>query len=101
MASISASSGKLYSVELSIECSIESMNDQTGLRERKKRQTRELIAATAQGLFRERGFDAVTVDEVAGQAGVSRKTVFNYFATKEDLFFSGLELFEERLLAAI
>ncbi len=77
------------------------MKGQAGLRERKKRQTRELIAETAQGLFRERGFDAVTVDEVAREAGVSRKTVFNYFPTKEDLFFSGLELFEEGLLAAI
>lgn len=72
-----------------------------GLRERKKQRARELIAETAQRLFRERGFDAVTVDEVAREAEVSRMTVFNYFPTKEDLFYVGLELYEERLLEAI
>jgi AcrR family transcriptional regulator len=76
-------------------------NGQTGLRERKKQRTRELIAQTAGRLFSERGFDAVTVDEVAREADVSRMTVFNYFPTKEDLFYSGLELFEQRLLDAI
>jgi AcrR family transcriptional regulator len=77
------------------------MTDQTGLRERKKQRTRETIAQTARRLFDERGFDAVTVDEIARDSEVSRKTVFNYFPTKEDLVFSGLELFEERLLEAI
>jgi AcrR family transcriptional regulator len=72
-----------------------------GLRERKKQRARELIAETAQRLFREHGFDAVTVDEVAREAEVSRMTVFNYFPTKEDLFYVGLELYEERLLEAI
>jgi AcrR family transcriptional regulator len=76
-------------------------NGQTGLRERKKQRTRELLAQTAGRLFSERGFDAVTVDEVAREADVSRMTVFNYFPTKEDLFYSGLELFEQRLLDAI
>ncbi|MFJ8627228.1 TetR/AcrR family transcriptional regulator [Kitasatospora sp. NPDC093550] len=58
-----------------------------GLRELKKQQTRELLADTAMGLFAERGFDRVTVVEVARAAGVSPNTVFNYFPTKEDLFF--------------
>ncbi|MFF2146154.1 TetR/AcrR family transcriptional regulator [Kitasatospora sp. NPDC058190] len=58
-----------------------------GLRERKKQQTRELLADTAMGLFAERGFERVTVVEVARAAGVSPNTVFNYFPTKEDLFF--------------
>ncbi|MGW6460875.1 TetR/AcrR family transcriptional regulator [Streptomyces sp. NPDC055078] len=57
-----------------------------GLRERKKRQTRQHISDTATGLFLERGFDAVTVAEVAEAADVSVNTVYNYFATKEDLF---------------
>jgi AcrR family transcriptional regulator len=59
----------------------------TGLRERKKRQTREAIAAAAMELFQARGFDTVTVADVARAADVSEKTVFNYFPAKEDLVF--------------
>jgi AcrR family transcriptional regulator len=77
------------------------VDEQAGLREQKKQQTRDLIAQTARRLFREHGFDAVTVTDVAREAAVSRKTVFNYFPTKEDLFYSGLELFEDRLLDAV
>lgn len=58
-----------------------------GLRERKKRRTRETIATVAMKLFTARGFDGVTVAEVAQAAEVSEKTVFNYFPTKEDLVF--------------
>src|SRR3954447_5816797 len=77
------------------------MSQGPGLRERKKQQTRQLIADTARRLFAERSFEAVTVAEVARAADVSEATVFNYFPTKEDLFYSGLESFEEELLAAI
>jgi AcrR family transcriptional regulator len=72
-----------------------------GLRERKKQRTRELIAETARRLFVERGFDRVTIAEVARAAEVSEQTVFNYFPTKEDLVYWRLESFEEDLLAAI
>ena len=58
-----------------------------GLRERKKQQTRELIAETARRLFTERGFERVTVAEIARAAEVSEQTVFNYFPTKEELVF--------------
>ncbi|MFI8072449.1 TetR/AcrR family transcriptional regulator [Streptomyces sp. NPDC086033] len=57
-----------------------------GLRERKKRQTRQYISDVATGLFIERGFDAVTVAEIADAANVSVNTVYNYFPAKEDLF---------------
>ena len=77
------------------------MNDKPGLRERKKQRTREQIAATARRLFAQRGFEEVTVAQVAREAEVSEATVFNYFPTKEDLFYSGLEAFEEELLKAI
>ena len=59
----------------------------TGLRERKKRETRATIARAAMELFQARGFDAVTVADVARAADVSEKTVFNHFAAKEDLVF--------------
>ncbi len=72
-----------------------------GLRERKKAVTRQRIADTARRLFLERGFDAVTVAEVAREAEVAEKTVFNYFPAKEDLFYGRLEAFEEELLAAV
>ncbi|MEV5705934.1 TetR family transcriptional regulator [Actinoallomurus sp. NPDC052274] len=56
-----------------------------GLRERKKRQTRQRISDTATDLFFSRGFDAVRVVDVAAACGVSEKTVYNYFPTKESL----------------
>jgi AcrR family transcriptional regulator len=77
------------------------MSEVPGLRERKKQQTRQLIANTARRLFAEHGFEGVTVAQVAREADVSEATVFNYFPTKEDLFYSGLEAFEEELLGAI
>jgi AcrR family transcriptional regulator len=72
-----------------------------GLRERKKEQTRQLIAETAWRLFAERGFDRVTVAEVAREAQVAEATVFNYFRTKEDLFYSRLEAFGTQLVEAV
>jgi len=72
-----------------------------GLRERKKEQTRQLIADTAWRLFADRGFERVTVAEVARQAEVATATVFNYFPTKEDLFFFRLEAFGAQLVEAV
>ncbi|MGR3933888.1 TetR/AcrR family transcriptional regulator [Streptomyces sp. BRA346] len=56
-----------------------------GLRERKKRETRQRIHRVAIGLFVERGFDGVTIAEVAAAAEVSVNTLYNYFEAKEDL----------------
>jgi len=74
---------------------------QLGLRERKKQQTRELIAETARRVFAQRGFDHVTVAEIARLADVSETTVFNYFPTKEDLVYWRMAAFDEQLLDAI
>lgn len=72
-----------------------------GLREIKKQQTRTAIADAALPLFLEHGFDQVTVAEVAGHAGVSTNTVFNYFPTKEDLFFDRQAEVEGHLAALV
>jgi AcrR family transcriptional regulator len=69
-----------------------------GLREAKKLRTREEIAGQAMRLFVQHGFDNVTVAEVAAAANVSEKTVFNYFPTKEDLFFDEVD---ERIAALV
>jgi AcrR family transcriptional regulator len=72
-----------------------------GLRERKKQRTRELIADTARELFLERGFDAVTVAEIARAADVDTKTVYNYFPSKPELFYHRLEEFEQVMVDAV
>jgi AcrR family transcriptional regulator len=72
-----------------------------GLRDLKKQQTRERIVETAGRLFSERGFDKVTVADVAREAQVALATVFNYFPGKEDLFYSPLEAFGTRLIEAV
>jgi AcrR family transcriptional regulator len=77
------------------------MDQEPGLRERKKQRTRQLIADTARRLFAERGFDAVPVAAVARAAEVSEATVFNYFPTKEDLVYQNMEAFEAELLTAL
>jgi AcrR family transcriptional regulator len=72
-----------------------------GLRERKKRQMRETIARAAMTLFVARGFDEVTVADVARAAEVSEKTVFNYFPAKEDLVVHGGQERRAALIEAI
>ena len=70
------------------------MAETTGRRERKKEQTRRVIAEAAMHLFMERGFETVTIAEIAEAADVSVNTVFNHFPTKEDLFFGAHETME-------
>jgi AcrR family transcriptional regulator len=77
------------------------MSPELGLRERKKQQTRTAIRDAAMRLFLERGFERVSVAEVARAADVSEATVFNYFPTKEDLVYERMDAFEQELLAAV
>jgi AcrR family transcriptional regulator len=63
------------------------MSSRPGLRDRKKEMTRQAISNVATRLFIERGFDKVSVADIAHEADVARKTVFNYFPRKEDLVF--------------
>jgi AcrR family transcriptional regulator len=73
----------------------------TGLRERKKRETRQHIADVATLLFVQRGFDAVTISQVAHAAGVAKMTVTNYFPRKEDLVFDRAGAVVASLAAAV
>ncbi|NUT10611.1 MAG: TetR family transcriptional regulator [Nonomuraea sp.] len=68
-----------------------------GLRERKKRKTRKHISDVAIGLFVERGFEQVTIAEVAAAAEVSVNTLYNYFPSKEDLVLPPDEASPQRL----
>ena len=63
------------------------MSTPSDRRSRKRLATRQSISVAATGLFLERGFDPVTVDEIAAAADVGRMTVFNHFPRKEDMFF--------------
>jgi AcrR family transcriptional regulator len=63
----------------------------TGLRERRKQRTRQAISDVATEMFAARGFDDVTISQVADAAGVAKMTVTNYFPRKEDLVFDRAE----------
>jgi AcrR family transcriptional regulator len=78
------------------------MSAQTvGLRELKKRQTRENISHQATRLFLERGFDRVTIAEVAAAAQVAKMTVTNYFPRKEDLALDLRDVFVDSLARTV
>ncbi|MEV6849125.1 helix-turn-helix domain-containing protein [Actinoplanes sp. NPDC051411] len=72
-----------------------------GLREQKRERTRRQIADTAWTLIADQGFGQVTVAAIARAAEVSEATVFNYFATKEDLFLFRLDEYGERLVRGV
>ena len=59
------------------------------------------IAATALALFDKKGFDGVTIDEIASASGISRRSFFRYFATKEDIVVSGHAAFGERIIEMV
>ncbi len=72
-----------------------------GIRAQRKRATREELLQTASELFAQRGYDNVTVAEIAAGAGVSVKTLFQHFRSKEDLLLAELDQTHERLLNAL
>ena len=69
----------------------EARDQNEGLRERKKRQVRQRISDVATAMFLVHGFDNVTVAQIAAASEVSEQTVFNYFTTKESMFFDRSE----------
>jgi AcrR family transcriptional regulator len=72
-----------------------------GLRERKRRQTRERLTRVAMALFLARGFEATTLDDIASAADISRRSFFHYFASKEDVVFAWQEESSAALITAV
>ncbi|MBR7827057.1 TetR family transcriptional regulator [Actinospica sp. MGRD01-02] len=72
-----------------------------GLRERTRRAVRAELTAVALDLFLQRGFEATTVDEIAAAAGISRRSLFRYFASKEAIIFDNLQDVGETLAEAL
>ncbi|MEV0398496.1 TetR family transcriptional regulator [Actinoallomurus sp. NPDC050550] len=69
----------------------------TGLRERTRRAVRAELAELALGLFVERGYERTTVEDIAAAAGVSRRSFFRYFPTKEDVLFGDVDELAEQI----
>lgn len=77
------------------------MTDLADCRARKRLETRRAISWAATGLFAEKGFDNVTIDEIAAEADVGRMTAFNHFPRKEDMFFDRDEEIRTTLAEAL
>jgi AcrR family transcriptional regulator len=73
----------------------------TGLRERKKRETREALTRAAHELFVDRGYEETTLGEIADAAGVSTRTIFAYFPGKEDILFATVQTMLDAVAAAL
>ena len=72
----------------------------SGLRQRKRQQTRERLTRAAMSLFLERGFEATTVDDIVEGAGVSKPALYRLFESKKHLYLSLLERHRDELAAA-
>ena len=72
-----------------------------GLRERKQRETRQRIAELALRLFLDHGYDGTTLDAIASAAGISRRTFFSYFKSKDAIILFGMEADSAELIAEL
>ena len=81
--------------------SVQKMSIPSGLRERKRAETHARIQAEAIRLFLERGFETTTLDDIAEAAGVSRRSLFHYFESKEEIVFSSRTDFPRIIAEAI
>jgi len=82
-------------------CPMDSTPDTPTLRERTRRAVHAEITDTALRLFAEQGFDATTVDQIAAAAGISRRSFFHYFGSKEDVVMGDLEALGRRVRDAL
>jgi len=80
---------------------MEAPSPSPGLRERKKQKTRDTIIKVAMDLFAEQGYEHTTIAEIADAAEVSRRTIFVYFPSKEDILFYDVPEVHERLAQAL
>lgn len=72
-----------------------------GLRERNRRQTHQHIAEVGIELFLAKGYEATTLDEIAAAAGISRRTFFYYFKSKDDILLAHLAGYDDELRASV
>jgi len=77
------------------------MMAEDGLRERKKRAAHEALGTAALRLIIEHGFENVTVEQIAAEAGMSERTFFNYFATKDEVLINLMTENADRVIAAL
>lgn len=73
----------------------------TGLRERTRRAIRKEVTEAAARLFVERGYEATTIDDIAEAVGMSRRTLYRYFSTREDVVVGKLDVVADEVLAAL
>jgi AcrR family transcriptional regulator len=79
----------------------EDISTPPGHRERKRAETHARIQSEAMRLFLASGFEATTLDEIAGAAGVSRRSLFHYFGSKEEIVFAAKADFPDIIVEAI